>query len=73
MFNYNGNPLILEGSGRIKTDCLNETRIETVLSRFETWARAHGRLDKFVYTINAENLARSQIAFPAAGLAVYFV
>jgi hypothetical protein len=52
MFKY-GNPLILEGAGRIKTDSVNEQRIEQVLSRFEEWTRTHGGSDRFTYTINA--------------------
>ena len=52
MFKY-GNPIINEGSGRIKTDALNEKRIETVLSRFEEWTSAHGQMDRFKYSINA--------------------
>jgi hypothetical protein len=38
MFSY-GNPIILEKAGRIKTDSLNEERIDTVISRFEEWAK----------------------------------
>lgn len=33
MFWY-GHPLVNQGAGRIKTDKINEQRIETVLSRF---------------------------------------
>jgi hypothetical protein len=51
MFPY-GNPIILEGSGRIKTDCLNERRIELVLSRFEEWARTKNESDKLTYAVN---------------------
>lgn len=69
MFKY-GNPIILDGSGRIKTDHLNEQRIELVLSRFEEWASAKGQLDKFKYAINKTESDRSLIAFPAAGFAV---
>ena len=69
MFKY-GNPIIKEGAGRIKTDALNEQRIETVLSRFEEWAKAKGQIDRFTYTINATEANRSLLAFPAAGLAV---
>jgi hypothetical protein len=72
MFKY-GNPLILEGSGRIKTDPLNENRIELVLGRFEEWARGQGQLDRFNYTVNKEQSTRSLIAFPAAGFAVLFL
>ena len=52
MFKY-GNPIILEGSGRIKTDPVNEKRIETVLSRFEEWTRKHDASNKFTFSINA--------------------
>ena len=69
MFKY-GNPLILEGSGRIKTDPLNEKRIEQVLSRFEEWAHNKGGLKHFEYAINAAEQKRSLVAFPAAGFAV---
>lgn len=34
MFWY-GHPLVNQGAGRIKTDNLNEQRIELVLNRFE--------------------------------------
>jgi len=34
MFWY-GNPLVNQGAGRIKTDSVNEQRIELVLNRFE--------------------------------------
>jgi hypothetical protein len=69
MFQY-GNPILLEGSGRIKTDPLNEQRVELVLARFEEWARANGKAETFRYVINKEQSARSAIAFPAAGFAV---
>ena len=69
MFKY-GNPIVLEGSGRIKTDPLNERRIEEVLSRFEGYARTQGLLDKFSYSITREQSSRSLLAFPAAGFAV---
>lgn len=69
MFRY-GNPIIKDGSGRIKTDPLNEQRIEAVLSRFEEWASAKGQMEKFTYAINATEASRSLIAFPAAGFAV---
>lgn len=38
MFWY-GNPLLTQGAGRIKTDSVNEERIEAVLGRFEKWAK----------------------------------
>ena len=69
MFKY-GNPILLEGSGRIKTDSLNEQRIETVLSRFEEWVSSRGQMDRFSYSINSGQLQRSLVAFPAAGFAV---
>lgn len=69
MFKY-GNPIILEGSGRIKTDPLNESRIEQVLGRFEEWARANGQVDKLSYAVTKEQVGKSLIAFPAAGFAV---
>ena len=69
MFKY-GNPIVLEGSGRIKTDPLNERRIEEILSRFEGHARTQGILDKFSYSITREQSSRSLVAFPAAGFAV---
>lgn len=69
MFKY-GNPIINEASGRIKTDPINEKRIETVLSRYEEWAGARGQMDKFKYSINLSQEQRSLVAFPAAGLAV---
>ena len=69
MFKY-GNPIILEGSGRIKTDPLNEKRIEQVLSRFEEWARNNGSLKQFQYAISETQQKRSLVAFPAAGFAV---
>jgi hypothetical protein len=69
MFPY-GNPIILEGSGRIKTDSLNQKRIDLVITRFEEWARAHGNHDNLSYIINKEQYNKSLIAFPAAGLAV---
>ena len=72
MFKY-GNPIIKEGSGRIKTDPLNEQRIETVLSRFEEWTKAKGQLDRFTYSINAAEVGRSLVAFPVAGFAVLHV
>jgi hypothetical protein len=72
MFQY-GNPILLEGSGRIKTDPLNEQRIELVLARFEEWARANGKADSLRYIINKEQSTRSAIAFPAAGFAVTLV
>lgn len=69
MFKY-GNPIVLEGSGRIKTDPLNERRIEEVLSRFEGHALKQGLLGKFSYSITREQSSRSLVAFPAAGFAV---
>lgn len=69
MFPY-GNPIILEGSGRIKTDSLNEKRINLVLTRFEEWARAHSALDKFTYIINKEQCTKSLFAFPITGFIV---
>ncbi len=51
MFKY-GNPVLLEGSGRIKTDPLNEKRIEMVLSRFEQWTEQKGGKDKFTYSVD---------------------
>ena len=69
MFKY-GNPLILENSGRVRTDALNEKRIELALSRFEEWARSHSQVDKFTYAISKTEENRSLIAFPAAGFAV---
>ncbi len=69
MFKY-GNPIILEGSGRIKTDALNESRIEQVLGRFEQWAGAQGQLEKFSYSVTKDQVSKSLIAFPAAGFAV---
>jgi hypothetical protein len=69
MFRH-GNPIINEGAGRIKTDSINEKRIETVLERFDEWVTQHGGKDKFKYAVNSAQLQRSMIAFPAAGLAV---
>jgi hypothetical protein len=69
MFKY-GNPIILEGSGRIKTDPLNEKRIETVLARFEEWVASHGGSDKLKYAVSKAQEERSLVAFPAAGFAV---
>jgi hypothetical protein len=65
-----GNPIILEGSGRIKTDPLNQKRIDLVLTRFEEWARTHGKQDNLSYVINKDQYNKSLVAFPAAGLAV---
>ena len=50
MFKF-GNPIVLDGSGRIKTDSINEQRIELVLNRFDEWARSNGKADKFSYAI----------------------
>lgn len=69
MFRY-GNPIINEGAGRIKTDSVNEKRIEMVLSRFEEWTATHGGSDQFKYAVNLSQQQRSLVAFPAAGLAV---
>ena len=69
MFKY-GNPIILEGSGRIKTDAVNEQNIERVLGRFEEWTSGRGQSDRFSYAVNAVQEQRSLVAFPAAGFAV---
>ena len=69
MFRY-GNPIINEGAGRIKTDPVNEKRIEMVLSRYEEWSANHGGTDHFKYAVNLTQQQRSMIAFPTAGLAV---
>lgn len=69
MFKF-GNPIVLDGSGRIKTDSINEQRIELVLSRFDEWAKTNGKADKFSYAITKEQSNRSLVAFPAAGFAV---
>lgn len=69
MFKY-GNPIILEGSGRIKTDAVNEKRIETALARFEEWTAVQGKTNKFQYSVSLTQEQRSLVAFPAAGLAV---
>jgi hypothetical protein len=69
MFAY-GNPIILEGSGRIKTDPLNQKRIDLVLGRFEEWARTHGKQSDLSYIINRDQSNKSLIAFPVAGFAV---
>ena len=50
MFWY-GHPLVAQGAGRIKTDRINEERIETVLNRFEDWANQRGILKNFKYSI----------------------
>lgn len=72
MFAY-GNPIILEGSGRIKTDPVNEQRVEAVLKRFQEWAAAHGQIKKLSYAVSEEQKKRSLIAFPVAGLAVLII
>ena len=69
MFWY-GHPLINQGAGRIKTDRINEDRIETVLNRFEEWANPRGILKNFRYSVTKEQVQKSQVAFPLAGLAV---
>lgn len=69
MFKF-GNPIVLDGSGRIKTDSINEQRIELVLSRFDEWAKTNGKADNFSYAITKEQSNRSLVAFPAAGFAV---
>lgn len=53
MFPY-GNPIILEGSGRIKTDPLNEERIKLVLDRFQEWAAVRGQTKKFNYSVTKD-------------------
>ena len=69
MYQY-GNPIILEGAGRIKTDPINEQRLQLVLARFEEWAQANGKSDSLKYIINKDQATRSLFAFPAAGFAV---
>jgi hypothetical protein len=51
MFWY-GHPLVNLGAGRIKTDSINEQRIETVLNRFEEWANERGVLKNFRYSVS---------------------
>jgi hypothetical protein len=51
MFPY-GNPIILQNSGRVKTDSLNESRIEIVLDRFEEWSKAKKNPNDFTFIIN---------------------
>ena len=69
MFWY-GHPLVNQGAGRIKTDSLNEQRIETALNRFEEWANERGILKSFKYGLNKEQMEKSRIVFPLAGFAV---
>ena len=69
MFWY-GHPLVNQGAGRIKTDSLNEQRIETALNRFEEWANERGILKSFKYGITKEQMEKSRIVFPLAGFAV---
>ena len=69
MFWY-GHPLIDEGAGRIKTDPLNEQRIETVLNRYEEWSKKNNNFDNLKYTIDSSQLRKSAIVFPLAGFAV---
>ena len=69
MFWY-GHPLVNQGAGRIKTDSVNEERIETVLNRFEDWASERGILKNFKYAVEKEQLTKSKVVFPLAGLAV---
>lgn len=66
-------PLIAQGAGRIKTDPVNEQRIQLVLDRYEEWA--HKNVDKLgpdhlQYGINKEQVEKSLYIFPAAGAAV---
>ena len=68
-----GNPIIKEGAGRIKTDPINERRIELALSRFEEWARGKGRMGDFKYVVDQSQRNKSYVAFPLAGFAVEVV
>ena len=66
-----GNPIIIEGAGRIKTDPVNEQRIQLVLDRFEEWAGSRDKLGDFKYLVDEGQRNRSLVAFPLAGFAVF--
>lgn len=73
MFAYS-HPLIAQGAGRVKTDPVNEKRIQLVLDRYEEWANQNA--DKLgpnhlQYGINKEQVEKSRYIFPAAGAAVF--
>lgn len=70
MFWY-GHPLVNQGAGRIKTDSINEQKIELVLNRFEEWASERGILKGFKYSVTKEQVEKSKVVFPLAGLAVH--
>ena len=61
-------PVVNEGAGRVKSDCLNDQRIETILDRFYEVAREQGR--KLNLIITKEQVDKSRILFPLTGLAV---
>jgi alpha-L-arabinofuranosidase len=69
MFAYN-HPLITEGAGRIKTDALNDERINIVIDRFEEWAKKNEKAELLQYNVDANQLAKSKYMFPLAGAAV---
>ena len=70
MFAYN-HPLLTRGAGRIKTDPINDERIETVLNRFEQYAKTHSI--PLTYNIDGVQASRSKIVFPLAGFTVSFL
>lgn len=61
-------PVVNEGAGRVKSDCLNDQRIETILDRFYEVAKEQGR--KLNLLITKEQVDKSRILFPLTGLAV---
>lgn len=63
-------PVVNEGAGRIKSDCLNDQRIETILDRFYEVATEQGR--KLNFFITKEQVDKSRVLFPLTGLAVAF-
>ena len=69
MFSYT-HPLLTQGAGRIKTDPVNEQRIQTVLQRYEEWASKNSPANTLTYNVDRNQLTKSMILFPLAGTAV---
>lgn len=65
-----GNLIMLEVSGRIRTDTLNEQCTETALARFEESTAVQGKTNQFQYSMSLRQEQRSLMTFPATGLAV---
>ena len=63
-------PLLTQGAGRIKTDPLNEERINSVLNRYEEWAKKNNLNGNLKYNVNESQMNRSKFLFPLAGFAV---